>query len=79
MVSWLRPRGLLLISAPVSAGEGIDPNWLGVPMYFGGIGQDETIAALTRTGLIVESAQVIDEDEDGSSASFLWVLGQAPS
>lgn len=39
-VSWLRPGGVLLINAPVAAGEGIEPDWLvGVPMYFGGIGK----------------------------------------
>lgn len=36
-VSWLWPGGLLVINVPTSAGEGIEPDCIGVPMYFGGI------------------------------------------
>src|SRR4051794_3926944 len=37
--TWLRPGGLLLTSAPLSPGDGHEPDWLGVPMFFGGIGE----------------------------------------
>ncbi len=78
-VSWLRPGGLLVINVPVADGDGIDPDWLGVPMYFGAIGEVETLAALTAAGLAVERAQVIEEDEDGLVVRFLWVVGEVPS
>lgn len=78
-VSWLRPGGLLLVNVPVTAGDGIDPDWLGVPMYFGAIGADATLAALRDAGVLVERAEVVDDDEDGVAVPFLWVLGTVPS
>ena len=78
-VSWLRPGGLLVINAPITVGEGIEHDWLGVPMYFGGIGRDATLAALKETGLTVERAELIDEDEDGATVRFLWIVGSSPS
>ena len=75
-VSWLRPGGLFVINVPVTVGEGIEHDWLGVPMYFGGIGQDATLAALSEAaGLMVERAEVIEEDEDGAIVRFLWIVG----
>jgi SAM-dependent methyltransferase len=70
-VSWLRSGGLLVINVPLSAGEGVEPHWLGVPMYFGGIGRQATLDALTEAGLIVERAETVEEDEDGSVVRFL--------
>jgi SAM-dependent methyltransferase len=77
-VSWLRPGGLLVINVPVTVGEGIEQEWLGVPMYFGGIGQDATLAALIEAGLIVERAELIEEDENGDTVRFLWIVGSTP-
>lgn len=74
IASWLRPGGLLLTSAPVSPGEDVEQGWLGVPMFFGGIGAAATIKAVTDAGLVVESAREIPEDEgEGRVVSFLWV------
>jgi SAM-dependent methyltransferase len=77
--AWLRPGGVLLVNAPVGASEGVEPDWLGVPMYFGAIGKDATITALTGAGLAVEQAHVVQEDEDGTTVQFLWVLGLKPA
>ena len=76
-VRWLRPGGLLWMNFPITAGESVDSDWLGVPMYFGGIGQAETLAALSGAGLAIERAEPIEELEDGSVARSLWVLGTA--
>ena len=78
-VSWLRPGGLLLMSFPVHAGDGVEEDWLGVPMYFGGVGRDATLAALTDAGLAIERTEVVEEDEDGVAVPFAWVLGTTPS
>jgi SAM-dependent methyltransferase len=76
---WLRPGGLLLTSTPVGAGDGIDPDWLGVPMFFDGIGEAATRRAVTDAGLRMEEFEVVDEDEgDGHVVTFLWVVARKP-
>jgi SAM-dependent methyltransferase len=71
---WLRPGGLLLTSAPLIAGEGVDPGWLGVPMYFGGIGEAAMTDAVQEAGLTLVSAERVAQDEgDGRVVEFLWV------
>jgi|tagenome__1003787_1003787.scaffolds.fasta_scaffold20840106_2 SAM-dependent methyltransferase len=70
---WLRPGGLLLTSAPLGSGDEADPDWLGVPMFFGGIGVEATVGAVEDGGLVVDSAEVVVEDEGGAER-FLWVV-----
>ena len=76
---WLRPGGLLLTNAPVMPGDGEDADWLGVPMFFGGIGPEATVAAVLAAGLDLEEARVVAEDEgEGRVVEFLWVIAQRP-
>ena len=77
IADWLRPGGLLLTSAPLGVGDGMDDNWLGVPMFFGGIGEAATRRALEQCGLSIETWQVVEEDEgDGRVAQFLWLVAR---
>jgi cyclopropane fatty-acyl-phospholipid synthase-like methyltransferase len=71
---WLRPGGLLTANAPLTPGDGVD-EWLGVPMFFGGIGVDATLAALRSGGLEIESAEALS-DEPGET--FLWIEAAKP-
>ncbi len=76
---WLRPGGVLLTSAPLGAGDERDKSWLGVPMYFGGIGETSTRQAIESAGLVVEEWQVVPEYEgDGKTVRFLWVIARKP-
>jgi SAM-dependent methyltransferase len=70
---WLRPGGLLVTSAPLMTGDDDGDEWLGVPMFFGGIGAAATVAAVEAAGLAVESADEVDEQVDGRVERFLWV------
>lgn len=80
IASWLRPGGLLLTSAPLQPGDGVEDGWLGVPMFFGGIGTDATLEAVTAAGLTVESAREIPEDEgEDRVVAFLWVTATLPA
>lgn len=80
IASWLRPGGLLLTSAPVSAGDDEDENWLGVPMFFGGIGEEATRQAVVDVGLNLEELEVVEEDEgDGHLVRFIWLVATKPS
>jgi cyclopropane fatty-acyl-phospholipid synthase-like methyltransferase len=77
---WLRPGGMLLTSAPLTPGDDTDGDWLGVPMFFGGIGQDATRRAVDDAGLVVETWEVVEEDEgDGRSVEFLWLIARKPN
>ncbi len=79
IASWLRPGGLLLTTAPLTPGDGTDASWLGVPMFFGGIGEGATRRAVSAAGLEVETWQVVEEDEgDGKLVSFLWLMARRP-
>jgi cyclopropane fatty-acyl-phospholipid synthase-like methyltransferase len=80
IAEWLRPGGLLMTSAPLTPGDGTDSDWLGVPMFFGGIGQEATRHALDDAGLVVESWEVVGEDEgDGHIVEFLWLIARKPN
>jgi SAM-dependent methyltransferase len=77
--NWLRPGGWLLTSAPIGSGEDRS-EWLGVPMYWGGIGPDATRQAVIQAGLILDEREIVPEDEgDGHVVKFLWLLAQKPS
>lgn len=76
---WLRPGGLLLTSALLQPGDGEEADWLGVPMFFGGIGAAATRRAVSAAGLQVETWEVIEEDEgDYGVVSFLWLTARRP-
>jgi SAM-dependent methyltransferase len=77
---WLRPGGLLLTSAPLVADDSVELDWLGVPMYFGGIGEQETYDAVGAAGLRLDDARVVTEDEgDGHLVQFLWLTAHRPA
>jgi SAM-dependent methyltransferase len=77
---WLRPTGVLVASAPLTAEDGLEADWLGVPMYFGGIGEQATYDAVHAAGLQLDSAEVIPEDEGGGHlARFLWLTATKPA
>lgn len=74
---WLRPGGLLVTNAPVAGDDDHVVDWLDVPMFFGGIGEAATSAALSEAGFSIEDWQIVPEDEGGGhSVSFLWLLAR---
>jgi len=74
---WLRPGGLLLTSAPVGSGEVTDPDWLGVPMFFGGIGEEATLRAVAGAGLRLERLEIVEGG--GHLVRFLWLVARRPT
>ena len=74
---WLRPGGIFLTSAPLLQGDNQVDDWFGVSMFFGGIGEAATKAAVTEAGLQVEDWRVIAEDEGGgNTVRFLWMTAR---
>jgi SAM-dependent methyltransferase len=79
IADWLRPGGVLLTSAPLTRGDSRDEDWLGVPMFFGGIGESATRAAIDAAGLDLETWEVVAEDEgEGRLVEFGWLLARKP-
>lgn len=72
---WLRPGGVLLTTAPRTPGDGTE-DWLGTTMFFGGIAQERTVAAIEAGGLTVES---VDDVDEGDGERFLWIMARKGS
>lgn len=80
VASWLRPGGVFLTSSPDQAGDGRVEDWLGVPMFFGGLGELGTRDALRDVGLQVQVFEAVDEDEgDGHVVRFNWLIASKPN
>jgi len=77
VAAWLRPGGVLCASFPLTPGDDVEADWLGVPMFFGGIGRVATQDALRAAGFDLELAEVrTNPDPMGGTESFLWVIAR---
>jgi SAM-dependent methyltransferase len=76
---WLRPGGVFLGSmGAYEAPDGIEADWLGVPMFFGHAGAKRNRALVRRAGFVLETAVVEAEPADRHDALFLWVVAHKP-
>jgi predicted TPR repeat methyltransferase len=75
---WLREDGSLLATFPTgSAGEEIDPDWLGTAMFFASLGLDAYGALLRDAGLESAHDEVIVQHEPGhGDVAFWWMLAR---
>jgi SAM-dependent methyltransferase len=77
--SWLRPGGLFLASLGVEDGpDEIEPDWLGVDMFFSHFSARVNRRLVVEAGFVVERADVVAEPEDRHDARFLWVVARVP-
>jgi len=76
---WLRPGGHLLSTFGVGeAGEGVEQDWLGAPMFFASLAPDAYLPLLRDAGLEVVREEVIPQHEPGhGEVSFRWLLARA--
>ncbi|MDP9490757.1 MAG: methyltransferase domain-containing protein [Actinomycetota bacterium] len=73
----LRPGGYLLATFGRSGSEGVQDDWLGVPMFFGSYTDEETRALLGDAGFELERHEVVQIVEPGEGeGAFLWVLAR---
>lgn len=82
ILSWLRPGGRLMLSLGTSdnAGE-IEPDWLGVPMFFAGFTPEMNERLLIGNGLDLEMSEVrveITAGPSGGPERFQWVIAKKP-
>ena len=77
IASWLRPRGLLVVTMGAHSTEAyFNDNWLGMPMYWSNFDSETNRRLVKEAGLDIISA--IDEtaDEFENPITFLWVIAQ---
>jgi SAM-dependent methyltransferase len=77
--SWLRPGGFFLATVGAGeAGETVDSDWLGVPMFFASLESDRYLSLLRDAGLEPVRDEVVTQHEPGhGDVSFRWLLAQS--
>ncbi len=79
VVDWLRPGGLALLTMATGGSDGVEPDWLGAPMYFSSWPADENRRLLRATGLELVDERVIEHHEpEAGDVSFMWILARKP-
>jgi SAM-dependent methyltransferase len=76
---WLRDGGLLLATFGAGqAGEEVDEDWLGAPMFFASLAGDAYLPLLHDCGVEPLREQVVVQHEPGhGDIAFHWVLARA--
>jgi len=77
IAGWLRDGGLLLATMGAhDSPDMIEPDWLGAPMFFSHFDARTNRDMVERAGLEILDAEVLAEDEDGTTVEFLWVVAR---
>src|SRR6185369_1142593 len=74
---WLAPDGLFLATFGTTEDEGVQSDWLGVPMFFAGHEPAVNRALLVERGfeIVADEVTVTVEPEEGDVA-FHWILAR---
>jgi SAM-dependent methyltransferase len=77
--AWLRPGGFLLATVGAGeAGESVEPDWLGLPMYFASLESDRYMLLLHDAGLEPIRDEILAQHEPGhGDVRFRWLLARA--
>lgn len=77
IAAWLRPRGALFVALGSVEGEGVQADWLGVPMFFSGTTPERNRLLLRDAGFVLDRDEVVtvSEPEEGDAA-FHWLLAR---
>jgi SAM-dependent methyltransferase len=75
IATWLRPGGTFLATLGTIAGDGVQGDWLGVPMFFGGSTAARNRTLVEAAGLRIDRDEVatLVEPEEGE-VQFHWLL-----
>lgn len=77
IASWLRPGGFLLATMSARGDtNGVQDNFIGVPMFFSGYGPDINRTMLVKAGYAAVIDEIVDMQEPDGAASFQWLLAQ---
>jgi SAM-dependent methyltransferase len=79
IAAWLRQGGLLFVTMGASdSPDGVEPDWLGTPMFFSHYDAEKNRDLVRQAGLEIFSDEVVPEDENGETVEFLWVAARKP-
>jgi SAM-dependent methyltransferase len=74
---WLAPEGLFLATYGTNEDEGVQPDWLGVPMFFAGHEPAANRALLVEKGFeIVDDEVAVTVEPDEGEVAFHWILAR---
>lgn len=79
IASWLQPGGLLVATMGAQESEGMEEDWLGVPMYWSHFDAATNQQLVTNAGFELVEAVLDTADEDGQPITHLWVVGRKPA
>lgn len=74
--TWLRNGGYLLATFGISGAEGVEDEWLGVPMFFASYTEAENRALVRDAGFVIERDEVVPIAEPEGEARFQWLLAR---
>jgi SAM-dependent methyltransferase len=79
--AWLRPGGLALVTLGAGeAGEDVDDDWLGAPMFFASLEADAYTGLLRESRLTPVRDEIVRQTEpEHGEVAFRWVLAEAPA
>jgi SAM-dependent methyltransferase len=78
--AWLRPGGRLLATFSVGGTtDGVQDDFLGVPMFFSGFDAGTNRQLVSAAGFATLIDEVVTMHEPEGPATFLWILAEAPS
>jgi SAM-dependent methyltransferase len=77
VATWLDGDGLFIANLPVRGGaDGIEEEWLGVPMFFASLDVEQNLRAIQEAGLEILDSRLIPEIEvdpdEGTSEPQEW-------
>jgi hypothetical protein len=56
----------------------VKEDWLGVQMYFSHFDAPTNRTIVERAGLVIESDEIVEDDEDGQPVAFQWLIARRP-
>lgn len=77
IAGWLKDGGYVLVNLGANDNEGsVNQDWLGGKMYWSSYDAETNREMVRGAGFEIVKAEVIEDDEDGKSVPFLWVLAR---
>ena len=74
--SWLRPGALFVGSFGAGEADGVENDWLGVPVFFSHFDAATNRELVGQAGFDLLDDEILVHDEDGRAVTFLWITAR---